>query len=571
MRTRLVLVACIVLVAGPPGTPATAAAGPADDNRGPADLASVVPVAGDALSDALDDGDVTEARYALERARSLFTPGLVRRRFGDVALPGPRRATLVLRDLAVRVEHLSPAARQEAEGLLARPTDGSADLLGNGYRVSSSRRTCSTRLCVHWVDRTGDAPPPADPDGDGLPDWVQVTAAELERVWRAEVGSYGYRAPRSDLSSDNNGGDARLDVYLADIGADGLYGYCTTDDPELLSRWDVSAYCVLDDDFARDQFGASPLDSLRVTAAHELFHAVQFGYDLGEDPWLMESTAAWIEDEVHDDVDDNRRYLDDSPLSHPHRPLDSGLYGPWVFFRFMAEYFGNPARDRPDVVRQVWERADAAAGAPNLYSLQAVAAASAANGTPFRSVFADFGWTGPFARDWYDEGASYPQAPMTTSLTLTAASPGTGARSVVVQHLASRHVALRPGANLPTRHRRVRVDVDLPAHHRGSEATVTVHRRRGGLRPFAVALDAAGDGSITVDFLRRRVVRVVLTLSNTSTRMACARGTWLACGGVPHDDGLRFAYSARAVRHAPPAGPPRHRRLRTVPRGEPGS
>jgi hypothetical protein len=28
-----------------------------------------------------------------------------------------------------------------------------------------------------------------------------------------------------------------------------------------------------------------------VTAAHEFFHAIQYGYDVSEDPWLMESTA----------------------------------------------------------------------------------------------------------------------------------------------------------------------------------------------------------------------------------------------------------------------------------------
>jgi hypothetical protein len=37
---------------------------------------------------------------------------------------------------------------------------------------------------------------------------------------------------------------------------------------------------------------------LKVTAAHEFFHAVQFAYDIGEDGWLMESTATWMEEHV---------------------------------------------------------------------------------------------------------------------------------------------------------------------------------------------------------------------------------------------------------------------------------
>ena len=61
---------------------------------------------------------------------------------------------------------------------------------------------------------------------------------------------------------------------------------------------------------------------MRVTAAHEFFHAVQFGYDYFEDVWLMEASSAWVEDEIFDDIDDNRQYLAKSPLSSPAAPLD---------------------------------------------------------------------------------------------------------------------------------------------------------------------------------------------------------------------------------------------------------
>ena len=43
----------------------------------------------------------------------------------------------------------------------------------------------------------------------------------------------------------------------------------------------------------------TPLENLEVTAAHELFHAVQFAYDYDEDAWFMEATATWAEDEVY--------------------------------------------------------------------------------------------------------------------------------------------------------------------------------------------------------------------------------------------------------------------------------
>ena len=251
--------------------------------HGRGQLVPIAPVADDALSAALADGSISQARYALERARSLFTSQRVERRYGDVATPDPREATLILRDLALVADDLAPTGREDAQRLLARPTDGAADPDGTGYRTSNTASFCSTHMCYHWARDTSDAPSLTDADGDTVPDWVETTATEFERVWRAEVNSYEYRAPKSDIASPNNGGDQRLDVYLADTGADNLYGYCATDDPDEPFLWDLSAYCVVDNDFAKAQFAAPPLNSLRVTAAHEFFHAVQFAYDIGED------------------------------------------------------------------------------------------------------------------------------------------------------------------------------------------------------------------------------------------------------------------------------------------------
>src|SRR5437762_12972165 len=81
------------------------------------------PMAHDALARALERGQLSEAQYAWQRARSLFRLDAVRREFGDVARPAPGDATLILRDLVLRYRSLSPAERPVARALLARPTD----------------------------------------------------------------------------------------------------------------------------------------------------------------------------------------------------------------------------------------------------------------------------------------------------------------------------------------------------------------------------------------------------------------------------------------------------------------
>ena len=107
----------------------------------------------------------------------------------------------------------------------------------------------------------------------------------------------------------------------------------------------------------------------------------------------MEATATWAEDEVFPDINDNLQYLRHGPLRRPHVPLDEfetgGLhqYGDWIFFRYLTEQL--PDGDvMPDLVRQMWGRADGSAGARDMYSMQAVRATLAARGESWARRFA---------------------------------------------------------------------------------------------------------------------------------------------------------------------------------------
>ena len=190
-----------------------------------------------------------------------------------------------------------------------------------------------------------------------------------------------------------------------------------------------------------------------MTAAHEFFHAVQFAYDFLEDLWLMEGTATWVEDEVFDDVDDNLQYLADSPLRYPLAPLDypgtdsdGCVYGNWIFWRFLSEYLGAGAASDPTVVRQVWRRLDARAGARDEYSLQAVRAVLAARGVGLGRAFAAFGARNQIARRWYDEGARYPVAPVLRTFWPSRDRPTVRARQIDLDHLSNIHVGFRPAS-----------------------------------------------------------------------------------------------------------------------------
>ena len=107
---------------------------------------------------------------------------------------------------------------------------------------------------------------------------------------------------------------------------------------------------------------ASPRsNSLKVTAAHEFFHAIQFAYDVDEDLWFMEGSATWVEDEVYDSINDNYQFLavQPDPVPPATRPTTGSTWPPTA----PSCSSGMPAerlRSR-DIVRQFWKYADATA------------------------------------------------------------------------------------------------------------------------------------------------------------------------------------------------------------------
>ena len=415
---------------------------------------------------------------------------------------------------------------------------------------------CGAHVCVHYVDTTVDAADPA---------YAALVLETLEQLHSTYVAA-GYRPPKSDLTSPHHGPDGLTDVYLADIGPTpnpkdppGIYGYCATDDPkafdQVFNRFDMSAYCVLDNDYAASQFPQkTPTENLQVTAAHEYFHAVQFAYDWLEDVWFMEGTATWIEDEVYGDINDNRQYLAASPLSHPTFSLDSDAgkheYGAWIFFRYLSERFPGVSGGLPTVVRTMWRRADADLDGPDRNSTQAVRDALAGRGTTFPAAFAHFNAINRHPRLSYSEGTegAYPTAAPYASHGLSTSLRTTNWRAVSLNHMATATVRFRPSPTLTAANWRLRLNLDLPPTTRGSAATVQVYLTNGSIQLSSVTLTAEGNATRSFAFAVGAVKYVEVTLTNASTRFRCWQNTSFTCQGTPLDNRLAFKYRGTAFR-----------------------
>ncbi|WP_162599916.1 MXAN_6640 family putative metalloprotease [Nocardioides solisilvae] len=500
-RTAAVLTAVLALLA-----PATPAAVPA-----PAPTDHVVPATAPAAPGLPDVGDAAD------------------RRTGGSAAAEP---TMVLRDVYLARPGLDRTGRRAADAVLARPTTPGKDAYASYDPALPPAQRCAARVCVTFVE--------SGPDR-ATPEWAERTLATFESVWTRQVDEMGYRAPAPDGTA---GGDARFDVYLANISAQGFYGYCVPEERVPGHPGRAQSYCVLDNDMAG--FARSPAASLEVTAAHEFFHAIQFNLDVREDLWWMEASATWMEEQVADGIDDNRQFLRSGQLGRPGTPLDSfssdlAAYGNWIFVQRLAQRFGV------DAVRGVWERLEASSGAPDEYSVQGLRSYVSSRGEQWGRFYLRFVEGNLTPRRAYPEGRSYPKAPLGTRARVRTGRPTR--LSVRVPHLAAHTVQLRAAADLPKRRRlRVRVVTGRP-RPAAPAASLLVFRRGGGVARLEVRLNGKGVGSRVVDLRRARVRRVVLVLANASTRYrGCDRsGAW-ACGGTPVDDRQRFRVVARAIR-----------------------
>lgn len=482
-------------------------------------------------------GKGDSARAQAARAALAAAEAAVNGRSTGGGTASHRDLTLTMRDLFVLKDALRGEDRAAAQSLLLRPTTPPEDptdprdiYYGEGADLQTR---CSEAFCLHWVEAGEHA---ADPD---FADTAFATLGEVAGVYAAA----GFRAPLPDGGQE---GDNRTDFYLGDIDRYGAFGFCRSDadGPVVGSAW--YAYCGFDNDYANVPW-LDPTDALRITVAHEYFHAVQFAYDAEDDGWLMESTATAMEDVLYDDVNDNAFFLGFGQMADPTTPLDTfgfEAYGNWGFWRYLTEQHPEETAGVPDLVREVWEALDTTQGPNPSFSLQALDGVLAARGTSTPREYVAFAAANQHPEHVYEEAVEqrYPTAPNTLETVRLSRTSPTATRAAALDHLTSATGAVLPFPGS----RRLTVQVDLGASGL-ARAAVTVYGTDGPTTAY-VPVDRRGRGSVKVPFTADAVSSVEVTLANGSTRMQrCGGFTPYSCGGVGADDGLAAKVRFRAV------------------------
>ena len=175
----------------------------------------------------------------------------------------------------------------------------------------------------------------------------------MNKVWKKEVKKYGYRPPVSD---GNRGGNGKFDVYLAQIGDAGLYGYCAPERRKPGYQWLASGYCVLDNDFV----GVPPRPDgqregdrrPRVLPRHPVRLRLRRGRLAARGHRHLDGGARLRRGQRQPSVPPGRPGLrPDVSRSTSSTPTGSQQYGNWPFFEFLSKNYGN------GVVKAIWNKA----------------------------------------------------------------------------------------------------------------------------------------------------------------------------------------------------------------------
>ena len=261
----------------------------------------------------------------------------------------------------------------------------------------------------------------------GMPDVIDRWAEYFEEVWTSEVEGLGFSQPY--------GTETYLyDVYLANT-MDNIQGNSDDITPFLnpgylgftVTYCDYELFNICKDNVT-DAYSyivvrgtIADTDNMKVTAAHEFFHAIQFTLPTIDDwfsagnIWWIEATATWMEEVVYDDVNHYysrvRRWLANPSLSlkSSGSQYAGHEYGDSLFVIFLTDVYLHDN----DFVRYVWESQGAGIDAiDKVLSLRYY--------SDFESAFKEFAALNAVADKssiWggYEEGENYGSAAITNT------------------------------------------------------------------------------------------------------------------------------------------------------------
>ncbi len=320
----------------------------------------------------------------------------------------PTRTDYNWRDLTPALHEISIHGHS-----LPQETQNQLESIGFNFSETVVNRTFELRSEASGMDQTYDTGifrfhyttegnhgvDESDYNSNSIPDYIELMAETFVHVYDKQINEMGYIRPPGDAWVENYAGDYdyggsnHYDVYVRRLSSS-YYGYVKSEytanntgnnefSPNVIEQNALTSYMAMRNNY--DGFPNSEIECIQVTAAHEFLHAIQYGYDGYEEPWLLESTAVWMEEEIYDDINDHYQYMN-SWFNEPQKSLDhSGgthWYGSWIFFEYIDEHLGGP-----EMIKIIFEEGVSTNSQNADFSIKAIDDGLATIGASFRDAF----------------------------------------------------------------------------------------------------------------------------------------------------------------------------------------
>lgn len=234
---------------------------------------------------------------------------------------------------------------------LSKRTQNTFSFLFSRPNTTHSKISPGGRFKIHYNTNGPHGVDLTDENKNKVPDYVDETAKTFDSLWDLEINQLGYNPPPSD-------GDEFYDVYIQDLSGQSVYAFTYPEG----STPATSSYMEIDNNYTDNIYHTRNLEALHVTAAHEFFHAIQFGYYSNfEAAWWQELTATWMEEVAYNEVNDYYQYLTCKQsfscfFDSPHIALDNfnpffslRPFGASVFAIHLEQVYGRES------IRKSWE------------------------------------------------------------------------------------------------------------------------------------------------------------------------------------------------------------------------
>ena len=197
---------------------------------------------------------------------------------------------------------------------------------------------------IHYDLDGSNAPDISDLNNNNIPDYIDEVGliADSSRYVLVDIMNFLPEIPDSDEF---------YDIYVQDRPS-GYYGVNFQDD-----NIDGASYIIIDNAYEPGQFLTSGINTMRLTVAHEFFHAIQRAYRTAPSPgdvYFWEMSSTWIEDVIVPDGDDYLFWVDQF-FNNPEQDISEtdgysiALFGHYLSHSFDSEIPGS-------FIKDVWEK-----------------------------------------------------------------------------------------------------------------------------------------------------------------------------------------------------------------------